>query len=71
MSISAELKLKRLIDGYQVSQAIHVAASLGIADSFDEGPLTSAELAKMTGSHPGAPSLPLAFSTKMTRGGSR
>jgi hypothetical protein len=24
--------LRRLIDGYQVSQAIHVAATLGIAD---------------------------------------
>jgi hypothetical protein len=54
MSNSPEQKLKRLINGFQVSQAIHVAATLGIADRLDSGPLTSARLAKMTGSHPGA-----------------
>jgi hypothetical protein len=54
MSNSPQQKLKRLIDGFQMSQAIHVAATLGIADRLDEGPLTSAHLAKMTDSHPGA-----------------
>jgi hypothetical protein len=54
MSDSPQQRLKRLINGFQVSQAIHVAATLGVADRLDDGPLTSAELAKMTGSHPGA-----------------
>jgi O-methyltransferase domain/Dimerisation domain len=54
MSNSPQQKLKRLINGYQVSQAIHVAATLGVADRLDDGPLTSAQLGKMTGSHPGA-----------------
>jgi O-methyltransferase domain/Dimerisation domain len=54
MSNSPQQKLKRLINGFQVSQAIHVAATLGVADRLDEGPLTSAQLGKMTGSHPGA-----------------
>jgi DNA-binding IclR family transcriptional regulator len=54
MSNSPRQKLKRLINGYQVSQAIHVAATLGVADRLDDGPLTSAQLGKMTGSHPGA-----------------
>ena len=54
MSNSPEQKLKRLINGFQVSQAIHVAATLGVADRLDDGPLTSAQLGKMTGSHPGA-----------------
>jgi hypothetical protein len=30
----------RLINGYQVSQAIHVAATLGIADELADGPRT-------------------------------
>jgi O-methyltransferase domain/Dimerisation domain len=54
MSNSPQQKLKRLINGYQVSQAIHVAATLGVADRLDDGPLTSAQLGKMTDSHPGA-----------------
>jgi hypothetical protein len=37
MSNSPELKLNRLINGFQVSQAIHVAATLGIADHLDGG----------------------------------
>ncbi len=53
MSNSPEQKLKRLINGFQVSQAIHVAATLGVANHLDGGPLTSAQLGTMTGSHPG------------------
>ena len=44
--------LRRLIDGYQVSQAIHVAATLGIADLLDDAPLTSDELAAACEAHP-------------------
>jgi hypothetical protein len=36
----------RLIIGYQVSQVIHVAASLGIADLLKDGPRSSAEIAE-------------------------
>ena len=54
MSSSPQQKLKRLINGFQMSQAIHVAATLGVADRLDDGPLTSAQLGEMTGSHPGA-----------------
>jgi hypothetical protein len=44
--------LRRLIFGYRVSQAIHVAATLGIADLLKEGARTSDDLAAATGTHP-------------------
>lgn len=44
--------LRRLVNGYQVSQAIHVAATLGIADLLEDGPRTSDYLAAATGAHP-------------------
>lgn len=47
--------LQRLVNGYQVTQAIHVAATLGIADLLAEGPRTSDDLAALSGAH--APSL--------------
>ena len=47
----AYLELMRLINGYQVSQVIHVAASFGIADLFKDGPRPSAEIAEATGTH--------------------
>jgi hypothetical protein len=43
--------LRRLTNGYQVTQAIHVAATLGIADLLRDGPLGSDELARATESH--------------------
>jgi hypothetical protein len=43
--------LRRLINGYQVTQAIHVAATLGIADLLRDGPLSSDELAAATSTH--------------------
>jgi hypothetical protein len=43
--------LGRLLMGAQVSQAIHVAAKLGIADLLSDGPRTSEELAAETGAH--------------------
>ncbi|HEX6743188.1 MAG TPA: methyltransferase [Solirubrobacteraceae bacterium] len=47
--------LRRLTNGYQVTQAIHVAATLGIADLLRDGPRDSDALAQETATH--APSL--------------
>jgi hypothetical protein len=47
--------LRRLVNGYQVTQAIHVAATLGIADLLAEGPRDAQQLAEATSTH--APSL--------------
>ena len=44
----------RLVTGYRVSQAIHVAATFGIADLLKEGPCSAADLAVATHSHPTA-----------------
>lgn len=40
--------LTQMINGYQVSQALHVAATLGIADLLKDGPKTVDELAQTT-----------------------
>ena len=48
-------ELMRLINGYQISQALHVVAVLGIADLLAEGPLHSDALAEASGAH--APTL--------------
>jgi hypothetical protein len=42
----------RLINGYQVSQALHVVAVLGIADLLRDQPRTSDDLARAAGAHP-------------------
>ena len=47
--------LLRMTNAYQVSQAIHVAATLGIADLLEDGPKSADELAEATGTH--APTL--------------
>jgi hypothetical protein len=47
----ASAVLLRLISGYQVSQAIHVAAALGIADELADGPRTVEDLASATATH--------------------
>ena len=44
--------LMQLTEGYQISQSIHVAASLGIADLLMDGPRSVGDLAEATGSHP-------------------
>jgi hypothetical protein len=44
--------LSKLILGFQMSQAIHVAATLGLADRLASGPKTSDELAAATNTHP-------------------
>lgn len=47
-------ELNRLISGYQTSQALHVAATLGLCDLLSDGPRSVAELASATGAHAGA-----------------
>ena len=54
MSESPAATLRRLLTGFQLSQAISVAATLGIADLVAEGPRSSDELAAATESHPDA-----------------
>lgn len=44
--------LLRLVNGFQVSQAIHVAATLGIADCLKDGPRSSDQLAVAIHAHP-------------------
>jgi hypothetical protein len=50
-----QLVLQQLIQGFQVTQCIYVAAKLGIADLLKDGPRTSEDLSQVTGTH--APSL--------------
>ncbi len=52
---SSAADLRRLIIGYRVSQALHVAAVLDIADHLADGPERVEDLAHATGAH--APSL--------------
>src|SRR5262245_30839197 len=47
--------LRRLIIGYRLSQAIAVAAEVGIADLLKDGPRSAEDLARRTSVH--APSL--------------
>jgi hypothetical protein len=47
--MDASRELHRLVTGYQVSQAVHVAATLGLSDLLADGPRTVAELAEATG----------------------
>jgi hypothetical protein len=51
---SPSAALRRLANGFQVSQAIYVAATLGIADELRAGARSSADLADATECHPGA-----------------
>jgi hypothetical protein len=44
--------LMRLINSYQVSQALHVAAMLGVADRLKDGPQACDSLAQACGAHP-------------------
>lgn len=47
-------KLRRLMDGFQVTQALHVAAVLGVVDELTEEPRGCAEIAQGVGAHAGA-----------------
>jgi ubiquinone/menaquinone biosynthesis C-methylase UbiE len=51
MTPPPHLQMLDLITGYWVSQSVHVAAVLGVADHLIDGPKTSAELATATGAH--------------------
>ena len=46
--------LRQMLYGYRISQAIYVAAKLGIADVLKDGPKGSDELATAVGAHPDA-----------------
>lgn len=48
----AVVDLRRAVNGYQVSQALHVAAVLGLADLLAEGPGSTDDLAAACGAHP-------------------
>src|SRR6188472_1327618 len=52
--LSKAAELRRLVNSYQLSQAIHVAAVLGIADPLADGPRSSDDLAEATGTNPRA-----------------
>jgi hypothetical protein len=49
---SPQEHLDRLLTGYRVSQALYVAAKLGLADLLRDGPRTADDLAVVTGTHP-------------------
>jgi hypothetical protein len=53
-SPQAALELHRLLNGFQITQAIHVAAVLGLADHITAHPRPVAEIAVAVGAHPGA-----------------
>ena len=46
------VELMRLINGYQVSQALHVAAMLGVADQLKDGSKSYEIVAQACGAHP-------------------
>jgi len=48
------LQLMQMIDGYWVSQAVHVAAKLGVADHLSDAPQTSDALAQKVDAEPKA-----------------
>src|SRR5262245_46116786 len=48
---SPSAELLRLVNGYRVSQALHVVATLDIADQLAGGPRTAGELARQTSTH--------------------
>jgi hypothetical protein len=51
---SYDNELMRLVNAFQLSQAIHVAATVGIADLLAQGPRSADELAGKTGTNAGA-----------------
>src|SRR5262249_25636269 len=48
---SPQQQITRMLSGYWVSQAIYVAAKLGLADLVNDGPKTADQLATATKSH--------------------
>jgi hypothetical protein len=51
-SLPPEVVILQMLTGKWVSQALTVAARLGVADPLAKGPLTAAQLAEATGAHP-------------------
>ena len=51
MTVPPEAQLMQILGGCFQSQAVYVAAKLGIADLLKDQPLSAAELARKTGSH--------------------
>jgi hypothetical protein len=49
---SAGMSLLDMTQGYLMTQLLHIAAKLGIADVLADGPKSSAELAQAVGAHP-------------------
>jgi hypothetical protein len=47
--MSAARDLRRMVNGYQLAQALHVAAVLGLSDALDGGARTAGELAEAVG----------------------
>lgn len=47
-----QTELKKIIYGFSMSQCVYAAAALGIADCLKDSPMTCAELASITSSHP-------------------
>jgi hypothetical protein len=43
-----------MIQGFWISRAVYVAAKFGISDLLTDGPKSSDELARATGTHPSA-----------------
>ncbi|MDQ3809571.1 MAG: acetylserotonin O-methyltransferase [Chloroflexota bacterium] len=52
--VPAPVALLRMMTGYWVSKALHVAAELGVADLLRDGPRPADELASACGAHPPA-----------------
>jgi hypothetical protein len=48
---SPQAVMSRLLTGYWIAQALHVAAQLGIADLLKDGPKSVSHLAEATGTH--------------------
>jgi hypothetical protein len=54
MMPNPSVELFRLINGYQMTQAIHVVASLGLADHLRDGARSAEELARLAKANPTA-----------------
>ena len=54
MTSDPRLDLLGLINGFQITQAIHVASALRVADHLNDGARSAGELAALTKSHPDA-----------------
>jgi hypothetical protein len=54
MSLPPSAVLMQMVSGYRASQALYVAAKLGIADLLKDGPKSSDELAEAAHAHPAA-----------------